>query len=127
MASSDGRIVINTEINTNNVESGLQQIENRVQDVADRMGSIGETMSKAVTVPLTAMGAAGIAAATSVSDAQTKIRNSLGLTKGEAERLTQTAKNIYTAGFGESLEDVSNALIQTRQNIKGLDQKNLKP
>lgn len=125
MASSDGRIVINTEINTNNVESGLQQIENRVQDVADRMGSIGETMSKAVTVPLTAMGAAGIAAATSVSDAQAKIRNSLGLTKGEAERLTQTAKNIYTAGFGESLEDVSNALIQTRQNIKGLDQEEL--
>ncbi|MCM3090203.1 MULTISPECIES: phage tail tape measure protein [unclassified Cytobacillus] len=125
MASGDGRIVINTEINTNNVESGLQQIERRVQDVADRMGSIGERMNKAVTVPLTAMGAAGVTAAMNVGEAQTKLRNSLGLTAKETEKLTQYAKNVYTAGYGESLEDVTNALIETKQNMRGLNDQDL--
>ncbi|WP_394136856.1 phage tail tape measure protein [Cytobacillus oceanisediminis] len=123
--AADGRIVIETALDSSNVDSGLRQIENRVQKLGESMQSAGDSMTKAITVPLTAMGAAGIAAASSVSDAQTKIRNSLGLTKDEAEALTQTAKGIYSDGFGESLDDVSNALIQTKQNIKGLDDEEL--
>ncbi|MBT2688256.1 phage tail tape measure protein [Bacillus sp. ISL-47] len=123
--AADGRIVIETALDSSNVDSGLRQIENRVQKLGESIQSAGDSMTKAITVPLTAMGAAGIAAASSVSDAQTKIRNSLGLTKDEAEALTQTAKGIYSDGFGESLDDVSNALIQTKQNIKGLDEEDL--
>ncbi|WP_113629842.1 hypothetical protein [Bacillus amyloliquefaciens] len=56
---------------------------------------------------------------------QTKIQNSLGLTDAKAKQLTNSAKNIYKSGFGESLEEVSDSLIQTRQNIQGLNDEQL--
>jgi phage-related minor tail protein len=123
--AADGHIIIDTELNTDGVGPALQNLQEQVQNIGDKMQSVGESLTKSVTVPLTALGAAGIAAATSVGSAQTKIQNSLGLTKQEAQELTETAKNIYKDGFGEGLEDVSDALIKTRQNIKGLDEEEL--
>lgn len=125
MASSDGRIVINTEINTNNVESGLQQIENRVQDVADRMGTIGDAMTKGVSVPLTATGGAAMKFANDFDVATGRIQAGLGVTGKEAEKLTGVAQKVFVNGWGESLTEVSDTITLVRNNMGELNNADL--
>nr|WGD78940.1 phage tail tape measure protein [Bacillus subtilis] len=116
-----GRIEINTSLNRQGAERDFQRLQSTMKSGARRMKSVGETMSKAITVPLAGLGAAAISSAKSVNDAQAKIQSSLGVTKKEAENLTNVARNIYKAGFGESLDQVSDALIQTKQNMKNIN------
>ncbi|MFE4585958.1 hypothetical protein ACFRA1_12045, partial [Bacillus subtilis] len=116
-----GRIEINTSLNRQGAERDFQRLQASMQNGARKMKSVGETMSKAITVPLAGLGAAAISSAKSVGDAQAKIQSSLGVTKKEAENLTNVARNIYKAGFGESLDEVSDALIKTKQNMKNIN------
>lgn len=116
-----GRIEINTSLNRQGAERDFQRLQASMQSGAQKMKSVGETMSKAITVPLAGLGAAAISSAKSVGDAQAKIQSSLGVTKKEAENLTNVARNIYKAGFGESLDEVSDALIKTKQNMKNIN------
>lgn len=122
---ADGRIVIETDLDTRQAEKDFNSFTNRLQGSADRLQGIGQSLTGALTLPLMAMGGAAIVAANDVKHAQVLIQNSLGVTDAEARKLTQTARDIYNKGFGESLEDVSKALIQTRQYIKGLNDQDL--
>lgn len=125
MPSGDGRIVINTEINTNDVESGLRQIENRVQDVADRMGTIGDAMTKGVSVPLTATGGAAMKFANDFDVATGRIQAGLGVTGKEAEKLTGVAQKVFVNGWGESLTEVSDTITLVRNNMGELNNADL--
>ncbi|MEC1778399.1 phage tail tape measure protein [Schinkia azotoformans] len=93
--------------------------------VGQKMKDIGSTMSTTVTPALSVLGAGALFVASEVDSATAKIKNSLGLTAEESEQLTGVARDIYTEGFGESFEDIQGALIQTRQNIKGLNDEEL--
>jgi len=50
----------------------------------------------------------------------TKIQNSFNITRGEAEKLGDTAVNAWKMGFGENVGEVSDALIQVKQNMKDI-------
>lgn len=97
----------------------------RISKVGDNMKEVGTNFTKYVTAPIAALGIGTGMAATDVEDSAVKIQNTLGLTREEAEKLTQTARNIYKEGFGESVEEVDRALLQTKQNIKGLNDEDL--
>ncbi|WP_077735628.1 phage tail tape measure protein [Bacillus sonorensis] len=122
---ADGRLVIDTILNREGAERGMQELQQSMSRIGDQMKSTGESLSKYLTVPLLAIGTASVASAVSVNNAQTKIQNSLGVTANKAKELTSIARDIYKDGFGESLEEVSDALVRTRQNIKNLDDEEL--
>lgn len=50
----------------------------------------------------------------------TKIQNSFNITRDEAEKLGDTAVNAWKMGFGENVGEVSDALIQVKQNMKDI-------
>lgn len=122
---SDGRIVIDSIFDPSGANRGVDSLQKKFSQVGNKMKSTGESLSKYLTVPMAAAGAAGIATALDIGKSQTKIQNSLGLTEAKAKQLTNSAKNIYKSGFGESFEEVSASLIQTRQNIQGLNDEQL--
>lgn len=56
---SDGRVVIDSELNDKGLEKGLSDLQNKLKSAGDGVKDVGKTLSKSLTVPLTA--AAGFA------------------------------------------------------------------
>lgn len=63
---------------------------------------------------------AGLTNAMDASAANTKLTNQLGLTEPEAARAGDAAGRVFSAGFGESIDEVSQALGAVTQNIGGM-------
>ena len=124
--SSDGRITIDTKIDQKGIDEGLGKMKTKLSGAAGKMKSTGTAMSAGLTVPIVALGVAGLKAASDFSEATRNIKNGLGATTEEAEKLVDVANDIYKRGFGESLNEVSNALVTVKQNFGDLvDEANL--
>lgn len=86
----------------------------------DKAKDVGGKLSAGLTAPIAAAGVAVGIIATQFEDAQIKIQNSLGSTVEEAERLSEVAEDVWAKGFGDSLEEVSDALVRVKQNFKDI-------
>lgn len=86
----------------------------------DKAKDVGGKLSVGLTAPIVAAGTAVGMIASQFEDAQVKIQNALGLTVEEAERFANVAEDIWAKGFGESLEEVSDALIRVKQNFRDI-------
>jgi len=84
------------------VDQGAQGIENRLNGLALAGG--------AAAVGLGAAFVAGLNSAMDISSVTTKLQNQLALTDEEAARAGEIAGDVYSAGFGESVGDVGEAL-----------------
>jgi TP901 family phage tail tape measure protein len=112
-------------VNASQAESAISRIQDRLREIADTAKNVGENMSKYLSAPLAGVGIAAGLVASETEGATARIRNSLGLTADEADKLTGVAKTIYKNGFGESFDDVQTALIQTKQNIRSVADEDL--
>nr|WGD65465.1 hypothetical protein P5652_05425 [Bacillus subtilis] len=52
--------------------------------------------------------------------AQGEIRAQLGLTEKEAQKVASSAKSLWADGFGDSVGDAKNAIVNVKQNVKSL-------
>lgn len=98
----------------------LEEVSESAKETGEKIKNVGENMSKVSA----AIGAAGIGAgmaATQFDNAAGQIQAALGLTAEEAAKLEEKAKNVWKAGFGESLDEVTNALVRVKQNMHNLD------
>lgn len=74
---------------------------------------------------LIGIGAAALDMASQSNQATNDMQASLGLTRDEAEQLTDVARNIFGNNFGADMADVSASLITVRQQMKGLADEDL--
>lgn len=118
-----------SELNGATVETGnrfsrLSDAMNATGDRLDSLGSkmtnAGKNMSVAVSVPILAAGTAMMKAASEFDSASANIQSSLGVTEDEALKLQKTAKGVWKEGFGENLDEVSEALVKVKQNMKSV-------
>lgn len=103
----------------------LDNAGTKMKAFGDKASGAGKAMSTTVTPAILGIGTAAGLVASSYEDSAVRIRNSLGLTAEEAKELTDISRNIYKDGFGESAEEIDTALLQTRQNIKDLNNEEL--
>ncbi|APC48298.1 hypothetical protein BME96_09015 [Virgibacillus halodenitrificans] len=103
----------------------LDETGSKMKTFGDNAKGVGSIMSTGVTAPILGFGTAIGIVASNVESSSVRMQNSLGLTSKEAKELTRISRNIYKKGFGESTEEIENALIQTRQNIKDLNNEDL--
>lgn len=96
-----------------------------MKTMGDGIKGLGGSMTAFVTTSAVGLGTAMGLAASSYEDSTVRMKNSLGLTTGEAEKLTEASRNIYKDGFSDSTEEIDTALIQTRQNIINLNEADL--
>lgn len=98
----------------------LESTGQRAKDFGDNLTDAGSKMTVGVTAPIVAAGGAAIASAIQFENASARIQNALGITADEAEALSDSAKNIWKEGFGESLDEVTEALVRVKQNMKDI-------
>lgn len=112
-------------------ESSLNKFGLALEQSADDLEKFGDFADEAGNkLMILGAGIAGLgglagAGAFEFEKSQVRMQNSLGLTDAAAEELTETSKRIFNDGFGPSIEEVDSALIQTRQNIRDINDADL--
>ena len=97
----------------------------RLVNFGEHSKKVGGFLTTRLTAPIIALGAWITSLAVEFEDSSVKITNSLGATADETKYLTKVASGIYRDGYGESLSEVDDALIQTKQNITNLNEEDL--
>ena len=93
----------------------------KIEEAGEKVKGVGEKMSVGVTAPILAIGTAALKVSDDVRQMSNKIQAGLGLTREETDKLTESAKNIYKNGYGDSLDGVGEALIQTKSIMRDLN------
>ncbi|MCA0354722.1 MAG: phage tail tape measure protein [Chloroflexi bacterium] len=116
----------------NELNAGLEQSLANTDDIAAEAGEasgsafrdqlmVGITAVAAlVATALAGIGVASFDLASQVDQATRDIQASFGLTREEAQHLSDVAVDIFGANFGENFDDVKQALIAVRQQMRGL-------
>jgi phage-related minor tail protein/SLT domain-containing protein len=98
----------------------------KLDEFKERAGDINASMKAGMVAGLAAGGAASVKAAVDINSSQKRIQAQLGLTGENAKELNNITTDLWKKGFGENMDEVRNGLIQTRQNIQGLNNGELK-
>jgi phage-related minor tail protein len=105
-------------VDTTNLDDIGNKIDmNNLMQASDVISDIGDKMAE--------LGQGAMESADNIGGAQAKIQASFGLTKEEAKGLTDVARGIYYDGFGESLDQVTDAVVLVKRNLGDLNNQDL--
>lgn len=109
-------LMVKLGVDADGVDAGLDAATSSFES------KIGGWKGIAVAGGAVAAGALAMAfdSALDMSSAQTSLQNQLNLTEAEAARAGDVAGSVYAAGFGGSLEEVSNATGSVIASIEGM-------
>lgn len=103
----------------------LEKRFNNVADVFSHAGdaftSAGETLTKSVTAPLAAVGTAAIKFSSDSQNAFQQFAAATGTATDEMGKYKDMINNVYKDNFGESINDVAEAMATVNQNMSYLD------
>lgn len=103
----------------------LEKRFNNVADVLSHAGdaftSAGETLTKSVTAPLAAVGTAAIKFSSDSQNAFQQFAAATGTATDEMGKYKDMINNVYKDNFGESINDVAEAMATVNQNMSYLD------
>lgn len=108
-----------------NIEKRFKEMGDKVAAVGDVFTNAGETMMKAVSLPLAAAGTAAIKFADDSQNAFNQYAAATGTAADEMGRYEKIINDIYKQNFGESMDDVANSLAIVKQNMQGIDDNSL--
>lgn len=129
---ADGSVTIAFDGDTKNLEKDINSVEGKVKSGFSKIGNIAGKALTGVTAVVgtvaTGLAAAATAAVnfgTEYQKASNKIMVATGSNMYEMEELNEVLKNVYANNFGESMDDVANAISTITQQVKNLDPENL--
>lgn len=93
----------------------------KVSAVGEVFTNAGETMSKAFTVPITAAGTAAIAFANESQGAFAQFAAATGTATEAMGKYEDMINNVYKDNFGESINNVADAMAKVDQNMSYLN------
>lgn len=106
------------------LESRLRGADQEVRDLGEsmqrtgeQMQGMGEKMSVGLTAPIVATGAVLTKGAADAQASMGKLQAALGLTREEAADLSAVSEAVWVNGFGENIEEATQAVINIRHNI----------
>ncbi len=128
-----GDAVLGTEVDLSGIDQGLADAETKTSSGFSTMAAnIGSILQVGILGAVAAVGAAVIGLGTVAVDtaaqfnqSQNDIQAALGLTEGDAARLTDVARGVFGDNFGTDIADVTQSLIDVRTQMKGLADKEL--
>ncbi len=107
-----GKIVLEADEFNTRVDSVMSKVEsmaNGIQKVGDKVSAMGSGLTKAVTLPLTAVGGASVKMAATFEDAMLKVQSLSGASQEEYAQLTAAAKE-YGSTTAWTAKDVADAM-----------------
>lgn len=106
-------------------EQSISSFANRAQGAGGTLQNIGQRLTSGVSAPLATLGGIALKSAIDFQRSQGQMQASLGVTEAEAKRMNQSAMNIWKQGFGESMKDASQGIIEVRKNLQNISGKQL--
>ncbi|MFD7429059.1 phage tail tape measure protein [Streptomyces sp. NPDC059818] len=107
-------LLVSVGIDTDDLTSGAQ---GAADDVESSLGGIG---AAAAGAGVGALFAAGLSNAMDASAANAKLARQLGLTEDEAKRAGDVAGDVFSAGFGESIDGVNESIESVVSSMGGM-------
>lgn len=104
----------------NGMHDKFQKAGESISHVGNKMKDVGTNMTAGVSLPLAGIGAAAVKVASDFDASNRKLESTLGLSKDATKELGNVAKETWKDGFGESIQEVDEAVIQVSQNMKNL-------
>lgn len=105
-------LLVRIGMDSSAVDEGTEQVNSKLDAMAGPAALAGAAAGGALAL--------GMSAAMDISQARSSLRDQLGLTQGEAERAGDLAGDVYAAGFGESLADVTESVAAVGSSISDL-------
>jgi len=104
---------------------GIVRVGNRI----DRFGKGAEKVFKTVGASAAALGAVGLAglgagvakSIVDMNDAFATLQAQTGATAGQMKEYESAAKEVFSKGYGENIDEVTNALARVKQNMRDID------
>lgn len=89
----------------------------KVGRAGEKFSTLGIALTAGVTTPLIGLGTAVGKMASDFESANARVVSSLGLTEQQSAVTKQAIQDIYSDGFGESIDDVAESLIQVKRQL----------
>lgn len=104
----------------NKAQIAFDKIGEGLQKTGEKMSEVGENMTKKVTAPIMAVGAASVAAFSEVDDAMDAVLKKTGATGEELEGMQKTVESLATT-IPTTFEEAGNAVgeVNTRFGVTG--------
>ena len=137
---ADGRVIIEAILDTVNVSKNVKNLskqldgiswkniaegDKKAQALSDAFKATGVACTACLTTPIVAAGAAAFSVAADYESATSRIQAAFGVTREEAERFSGIGKTIYENGWGTSLDEVNDALIQCKSTLRDVSDEDL--
>lgn len=106
-------------------ESKTIKFGQNLQDAGEKANAMADKVNKTLTPAIAGIGIAATKVATDTDSAFVKMQNSMDLTVEQTEALKGKARGLYTDGYGQSMSDVTTAITQVRNNMRGLNEEDL--
>jgi phage-related minor tail protein len=107
------------------VERATEKAKEKFKSFGDGMKSAGESMSTHLALPLGVLGGFAMKTASDFGSSQAIIQQELGVTGAEADKLNQTAQNLWKQGFGEDLAGVATKVASVTKSLGDLNEQDL--
>ncbi|MEU2799060.1 phage tail tape measure protein [Streptomyces sp. NPDC007117] len=105
-------LLVRIGMDSSAVDEGTEQVNSKLDAMAGPAALAGAAAGGALAL--------GLSSAMDISEARSALRDQLGLTEAEAERAGDLAGDVYAAGFGESLADVTESVSAVGSSISDL-------
>jgi phage-related minor tail protein len=130
MASNTTNRTINIDFNADTAQAqrGIENMSETLKKSGESLKQLGSKLTDMTKIAgATSAGLmTGFAKTASDMEQSTgKMRAQLGLTSDETEKVTAVAKDMYKNGWGDSMGDITDAIVKVKQNIKGLNDADL--
>lgn len=104
-----------------NLEKQFNNTAKTFEDVGAVFEGVGKGMTAAISVPFAAAGAAAVKFATDAQGAYNQFAASTGTATEAMGKYQDMINNVYKQDFGDSINDVANAMATVNKNMSYLD------
>ena len=129
---ADGEVVYSTRADNSQLDEDLNQTEKKIDSKFSKIGGVAGKAAKVTGAAFAAIGSAAIAVGTKAvtgavefDKAMNQFAASTGTAQSELSAYEDTLKSIYANNYGESYEDIADAMAKVTQQMVELDQASL--
>lgn len=125
---AEGEVVYSTRADNSQLDGDLNQAEKKIDSKFSKIGSAAGKAAKATGAAFAAVGTAALAVGTKAvtgavdfDKAMNQFAASTGTAESELAAYEDTLKSLYTGNYGESYEDIADAMAKVTQQMGELD------
>ena len=117
--NADAAVKFVLDLNNKSAIKGITETETKANALSQKFSKAGKTLTLGLTTPMMAFGVYAIKTSADFDKASNQMKASLGATSSELQNYEQIMRNIYNANYGESYEDVANAIATVSKYLGG--------